>query len=325
MPEARLAAGPDRPPRLLDQVRTAIHVRHLSRQTERAYVQWIRRFILFHGKRHPREMGAREITSFLSHLAETAAVSPSTQNQALNGILFLYRHVLRIEVGALDGVVRAKRRRRLPVVLSREEVQALVSQLHGVHRLVASLLYGSGLRPGTPRSQERQDDDDLHPCPEQGRSGRPEPARHPLSQALAGEDRVPQGMLTVTVHTGISACYHARAQPVPGRAQEHLQPRMSLTACHVARNTRRRHASSAAPRVRHWLRRDSGGGCYPNNRCSIACPPTKLNGPENSSRFRGLRESARRLVGLHSAQVRRDNTRYLVHTFTRYACSPPLT
>ncbi len=146
MPGFPSAAASNRPPRLLDQVRTALRVRHLSRQTERAYVQWIRRFILFHGKRHPREMGAGEIASFLSHLAETAGVSPSTQNQALNGVLFLYRHVLRVEVGVLEGVVRARRRRRLPVVLSREEVRDLLSQLHGPHRLIATLLYGAGLR-----------------------------------------------------------------------------------------------------------------------------------------------------------------------------------
>ena len=136
----------DRPPRLLDRMRTAIRVRHLSRRTERTYVQWAKRFILFHDKRHPREMGAAEIASFLSYLAETARVSPSTQNQALNGILFLYREVLRTEIGPLHGVVRAKRRRRLPVVLSRREVQALLGELSGTHRLVATLLYGAGLR-----------------------------------------------------------------------------------------------------------------------------------------------------------------------------------
>ncbi len=146
MPGARAAANPDRQPRLLDQVRTAIRVRHLSHRTERAYVGWVRRFILFHGKRHPREMGAMEIAVFLSHLAENARVSPSTQNQALNGILFLYREVLRAEVGPLHGVVRAKRRRRLPVVLSREEVQALLGEPGGTHRLVATFLYGAGLR-----------------------------------------------------------------------------------------------------------------------------------------------------------------------------------
>ena len=144
MPEHRLTT--DRPARLLDRMRTAIRVRHLSRSTERAYVQWARRFILFHGKRHPREMGAAEVASFLSHLAEAARVSPSTQNQALNGVLFLYREVLRLEIGPLTGVVRAKRRRRLPVVLSRGEVQSLLNQLRGTHRLVAPLLYGAGLR-----------------------------------------------------------------------------------------------------------------------------------------------------------------------------------
>jgi integron integrase len=146
MPEPRPAA--DRPPRLLDRMRTAIRMRHLSRQTERAYVQWAKRFILFHGKRHPREMGGPEIAEFLSHLAERGHVSPSTQNQALNGILFLYREVLRADVGPLPEVVRARRRRRLAVVLSRGEVQDLLHQLHGTHRLIATLLYGAGLRLG---------------------------------------------------------------------------------------------------------------------------------------------------------------------------------
>jgi integron integrase len=127
-------------------VRQAIRLRHWSPRTEEAYVAWIRRFILFHGRRHPAEMGAPEVVAFLSDLAVRGNVSASTQNQALAGLLFLYRVVLDRELEGLDGAVRARRPQRLPVVLSREEVRAVLSQLEGVHRLVATLLYGGGLR-----------------------------------------------------------------------------------------------------------------------------------------------------------------------------------
>lgn len=133
-------------PRLLDRVREAIRTRHFSRRTEEAYVGWIRRYILFHGKRHPAEMGPSEITAFLTDLAVERQVSASTQNQALAALLFLYRHVLGSDPGWLDGVVRAKQPRRLPVVLTRGEVEALLAQLDGVVWIMAMLLYGSGLR-----------------------------------------------------------------------------------------------------------------------------------------------------------------------------------
>ena len=121
-------------------------MRHYSIRTEEAYVGWIKRFILFHGKRHPLEMGEAEITRFLSALAVHGQVSASTQNQALCALVFLYRHVLGQNLGWLDGVVRAKRPQRLPVVLTRPEVNALLSALDGVHWIMASLLYGAGLR-----------------------------------------------------------------------------------------------------------------------------------------------------------------------------------
>lgn len=133
-------------PRLLDQVRERCRVKHYSIRTEKAYVDWIRRFILFHGKRHPSEMGAAEVEAFLSHLAVNGNVAASTQNQALAAILFLYREVLAVELPWLEGVTRAKKPARLPVVLTAEEVRGLLAQLDGVHHLVASLLYGSGLR-----------------------------------------------------------------------------------------------------------------------------------------------------------------------------------
>lgn len=133
-------------PKLLDQVRAAIRVRHYSLRTEEAYVQWIKRFILFHGKRHPLEMGEQEITQFLSALAVEGHVSASTQNQALCALLFLYRHVLDQNIGWLDDVVRAKRPQRLPVVLTRPEVRTLLGALAGIPWIMAQLLYGAGLR-----------------------------------------------------------------------------------------------------------------------------------------------------------------------------------
>jgi integron integrase len=133
-------------PRLLDRVREAIRTRHYSRRTEEAYVAWIRRYIRFHGRRHPGEMGAAEITQFLTSLAVRGRVAASTQNQALSALLFLYRDVFGHEIPWLDGLVHAKQPRRLPVVLTRDEVRALLGQLQGTPRLMALLLYGAGLR-----------------------------------------------------------------------------------------------------------------------------------------------------------------------------------
>lgn len=133
-------------PKLLDQVRAAIRMRHYSLRTEETYVHWIKRFIVFHGKRHPAEMGEVEIGQFLSALAVEQHVSASTQNQALNALLFLYRHVLDLNPGWIDNVVRAKRPQRLPVVLRKHEVKALLDALAGVHWIMGHLLYGAGLR-----------------------------------------------------------------------------------------------------------------------------------------------------------------------------------
>jgi integron integrase len=138
--------APGSSPRLLDRVRQTIRARHGSRRTEKAYVAWIRRFILYHGKRHPLEMGAAEVTQFLSALVIERNVAASTQNQALSAILFLYRDVLEQELPWLDDIVRSKRSVRLPVVLTREEVRAVLRRMDGVTRLMAMLLYGAGLR-----------------------------------------------------------------------------------------------------------------------------------------------------------------------------------
>jgi integron integrase len=133
-------------PRLLDRVRGAIRTRHYSRQTERAYVGWIRRYIIFHGRRHPGEMRAAEVARFLTSLAVDGHVASSTQNQALNALLFLYRVVLERPLPWLDDVVRAKAPHRLPVVLTREEIRTVLDRLDGPPRLAALLLYGAGLR-----------------------------------------------------------------------------------------------------------------------------------------------------------------------------------
>ena len=127
-------------------MRERLRVKHYSIRTEEQYVAWIRRYILFHGRRHPGEMGAHEVEAFLTHLAVAGNVSASTQNQAKAALLFLYGQVLGIEVGWLKGVTSAKSARRLPVVLTEEEVRALLAGLSGVHWLLASLLYGAGLR-----------------------------------------------------------------------------------------------------------------------------------------------------------------------------------
>ena len=134
------------PPRLLDQVRARMRRLGLAMRTEEAYVGWIRRFILAHGKRHPREMGEREVESFLSDLAVRGRVAASTQTQALSALLFLYREVLGVELPWMENIRRAKRPERVPVVLSHNEARALLGELAGVNWLMASLLYGSGLR-----------------------------------------------------------------------------------------------------------------------------------------------------------------------------------
>lgn len=133
-------------PKLLDQVRQAIRTRHYSEKTEKAYVHWIKRFIFFHNKRHPVEMAELEIGQFLLSLATDGHVSAWTQNQAFNALLFLYHEVLNKRIGLIDGVVRAKRPHRLPVVLTKDEVKNVIDQMIGAPRLMAILLYGAGLR-----------------------------------------------------------------------------------------------------------------------------------------------------------------------------------
>ena len=134
------------PPKLLDRVRDAVRIRHYSRRTEEAYVHWIRRYIVFHGKAHPSTLGAEAISAFLTWLAVQQHVSASTQNQALSALLFMYRHVLEMDVGKIEQVARARVPTRVPLVLSRDEVAAVMKHLTGRVWVIVVLLYGAGLR-----------------------------------------------------------------------------------------------------------------------------------------------------------------------------------
>ena len=140
------SAGADRPVLLLDRVRHRIRLKHYSLRTEQAYCDWIKRFVLFHGKRHPSGMGAAEVEAFLTFLAVEGRVAASTQNQAKSALLFLYKEVLGVELPWLDGIERARSPVRLPVVLTREEVARVLARMQGVHRTIGLLLYGTGLR-----------------------------------------------------------------------------------------------------------------------------------------------------------------------------------
>ena len=140
------SAQPAQKPKLLDRLREAIRVRHYSIRTEEAYVQWVRRFIFFHNKRHPDDMGRQEVEAFLTHLAVEGKVAAATQNQALNAIVFLYKQVLKREVGQFENLVWAKRNPRVPVVLTVGEVKSVLDRIDGVPGLMARILYGSGLR-----------------------------------------------------------------------------------------------------------------------------------------------------------------------------------
>ncbi len=132
--------------KLLDQMRDVMRLKHYSLRTEQTYCDWVERFIRFHQLRHPRELGEPEVAEFLTHLARVANVAASTQNQALSALLFLYKQVLKQEIGWLKDVERAKKPIRVPVVLTPDEVHRIFDHLHGTTRLMAGLLYGSGLR-----------------------------------------------------------------------------------------------------------------------------------------------------------------------------------
>lgn len=133
-------------PKLLDRLRESLRSRHYSRRTEETYCQWVRRYIFFHDVRHPAEMGEEEINAFLTHLAVNDKVSASTQNQALSALLYLYRHVLKRDIGDLGDVIRARKPKRLPVVLMRDEVKSILTHLDADKWLMSALMYGAGLR-----------------------------------------------------------------------------------------------------------------------------------------------------------------------------------
>jgi len=135
-----------KPKKLLDQLRDAIRIKHYAYSTEKTYIHWAKRYILFHNKRHPAEMGVPDIEAFLTHLAQDENVAASTQNQAFNALLFLYRNVLHVELDAPIQALRAKRAQHFPIVLSKDEATRVLAGLQGLHQLMARLLYGSGLR-----------------------------------------------------------------------------------------------------------------------------------------------------------------------------------
>ena len=132
--------------KLLEQVSDILRIKHYSRRTEQTYIEWIRRYILFHGKRHPKDMGVEEIQAFISHLAAERALSASSQNQALSAVIFLYRHVLKKEIDLPSDILRAEKSKTLPVVLTHREAIAVINNMSGITQLMAKILYGSGLR-----------------------------------------------------------------------------------------------------------------------------------------------------------------------------------
>ena len=145
-PEKSSISTAPRPGKLLDHVRDLLRLNHYARRTEEAYTGWMRRFILYHGKKHPRDMGALEVELFLTHLAVEENVSTSTQKQALNALVFLYHRVLQKPLGQFKDIARPRRPKRRPLVLSKAEVEDLLGMLEGTHQLVARLLFGSGVR-----------------------------------------------------------------------------------------------------------------------------------------------------------------------------------
>jgi len=179
---------PGKPKKLLDRTRDVLRLKHYSLRTERSYCDWIKRFIRFHGLRHPSEMGAEEVAQFLTHLARVGNVASSTQDQALSAILFLYQQVLKCEVGWIEQVERAKKPKRVPTVLSREEVERVLACLRGTPKLMASLLYGSGLRLMECVRLRVKDVDFAY-------------ARITVRDAKGGKDRVT--MLPVNLATGL--------------------------------------------------------------------------------------------------------------------------
>ena len=241
-------------PKLFDRVRAVARVRHLSLRTEQAYSDWIKRFILFHRKRHPEEMGTEEIRQFLSHLAVDGKVAASTQNVALCALLFLYRDVLGIELPYVEGIQRAKRPTRVPVVFTRAEAAALLSHLSGTYRLIAGLLYGSGLRLMEALRLRVKDLDfgymEILVRDGKGEKDRrtilPRPLVEPLRQRLDGVKVLHEQDL----REGFGDVYlpYALARKYPNAAREwawqYIFPSSKLSVDPCSGVTRRHHASS---------------------------------------------------------------------------------
>jgi integron integrase len=214
------------PSPFLEQVRTVIRLKHLSYKTEQAYLHTIKRFILFHNKRHPAELGVPEIRAYLAYLATERNVAASTQNGALSALLFLYREVLHVDLPYIDGIERARRPTRLPVVFTREEVQAILAELSDTYRLMASLLYGAGLRL-TECLRLRVKDLDFAVCQLTVRAGKGDKDRvtvlprslvTPLQQQLTRVQRLHQNDLEEGF--GAVELPYALAQKYPNAATE---------------------------------------------------------------------------------------------------------
>ena len=264
-------------PKLLDSVRAVARLRHLSIRTERAYSDWSRRFILYHRKRHPSEMGVGEIRQFLSHLAVEGRVSASTQNVALCALLFLYRDVLGTELSFVDGVVRAKRPARLPVVFSRQEVEAIMSRLPGVYRLIAGLLYGSGLRL-LEALRLRVKDLDFDYMEILVRDGKAEKDRRtvlprPLADPLRRQIEKARRLHELDLLEGCGEVYlpYALQRKYPNAAKEwawqYVFPSAKLSADPRSGLTRRHHASADSmqkmvKRALHAAGVQKHGGCH---------------------------------------------------------------
>lgn len=213
-------------PRLLDEVRSRLRVRHYSLRTEQAYIGWIRRFIHANGKRHPRDLGGREVEAFLTRLATRDNVAAGTQNQALSALLFLYREVLQQDLPWMSDVVRARRPRRLPVVLTRDEVHQLLGQLQGREWLMASLLYGSGMRLMECLRLRVKDVDfqrrDIIVREGKGNKDRHVPLPQTLVTALRAQIESARVVHLADVASGFGAVYlpHALARKYPRAARE---------------------------------------------------------------------------------------------------------
>jgi integron integrase len=264
-------------PKLLDRVHSVARLRHLSLSTERTYSDWIRRFILFHRKRHPAEMGAEEIRQFLSHLAVEANIAASTQNVALCALLFLYRDVLGVGLPFVGGIERAKRPSRLPAVFARPEVDALLSHLPGTYRLVGGLLYGSGLRLAEALRLRVKDLDfdygEILVRDGKGEKDRRTLLPRPLAEPLRRQLGRVKALHDLDLQEGYGEVYlpYALARKYPNAAKEwgwqYVFPSSKLSIDPRSGVTRRHHASpdSVQREAKRALRRAGiakHGGCH---------------------------------------------------------------